>query len=410
MNIKLINKIEVGACLLLVSTYVGIFSVHRPQRSDAVIDVIITRPSSIEYLLGDLAYLIIPCLVLLRWKQFLFVFTRDLFPILISLIAILSISWSAIPNISPVMGFVRSTIFAGYLATRFKRQDLMNLFACPLGIAAILSVFVVLFIPGYGIYGHGEWCGIFRHKNHLGRPMIFSSVIFFSLALRRYKYQRLLWTLFGISSCLVFLSRSGGAIINFVIVMSIIPFSKFIKKTQIEKQILIFNFGFTLCGFMLFLVITKAEYLLGLIGKDLTLTGRSTMWPLVIEYVKQKPFLGYGYASFWRSEYGADFRANYTWETIPHSHNGFFELLLGLGYVGLFLFIVGSLFAISRALYLTYLAKTVEDILPLQLLLAVLIAASSEANLLNSNSIPWIIYVAISLSLALENRYLKYPR
>ena len=411
MNTKSINKLEIGASFLLLSTYIGTFSVRQPIMSDGKL-IGITSPSIIELVLGDLAYIIIPILILLRWKQFLFVVTRDIFPLLISLIVILSISWSVISNeiVNDVMGLVRTIIFAAYLATRYKRQDLMTLLAWSLGITAIFSVFVVLFVPGYGIYDQVYWSGIFGHKNHLGAPMALSSVIFFSLAFSRSKYKKLLWTFFVISSCLVFLSGSGGAIVNCVITISLIPLSKFIKKSEIRKQILLFNFGLISCSLLSFLLIVNAEGLLGLLGKDLTFTGRTRIWPVVIHYIRQKPLLGYGYASFWRSEYGDVFRDGFFWEEIPHSHNGFLEILLGLGILGFIIFVASFFIATFRAIHIAYLSKTVEELLPIQLLVFIFIANSSEATLLSSNNIFLIVYISILLSLAVEIRYLALAK
>lgn len=406
MNTKTIKQIEIGASFLLLSTYVGAFSIHRPLGQSLVREI---TSSPLENLIGDLAYLIIPCLIILRWKQFLYVIQKDIFIVLICLLAIASISWSIIPNevISPTIGLVRTTLFGIYLATRYTRKSLINLFASILGVVAVLSVMVALFIPGYGIYKGVYLCGIYAHKNYLGRFMVLSSLMFLSLAVSRAKYKKLNWSFFVLSSCLVFLSGSGGAIINFLLTMSIIPLSRFIKKSRIEKQILIFNSGLLCYTFILWYLIQNLEFLLGLLGKDLTLTGRTKIWSTVIEYIKQKPWFGYGYASFWKSEYGEIFRNNFSWKAIPHSHNSFLELLLALGFFGLVLFLFSYLFSISRALYFTYSATTLEDILPLQLLSALFITSNSESALLKANNSFWILYVSLSIALAIESKHVK---
>ena len=124
------------------------------------------------------------------------------------------------------------------------------------------------------------------------------------------------------------------------------------------------------------------------------------MWSKLISYIAQKPLLGYGFNGFWDTKYGQFFKARWVWADVPHSHNGFIELLLALGLIGFLLFIISCLFLFLRSYKQAYTAKTLEDIVPMQFLLTFLIANISESELLISNNIYWVIYVAMSLSLA----------
>jgi O-antigen ligase len=71
----------------------------------------------------------------------------------------------------------------------------------------------------------------------------------------------------------------------------------------------------------------------GSLGRDSTLTGRTEVWAEVLPAWEQQPLLGYGLGSFWtdarRQLYG-----------IPTAHNGYLDILLELGEVGLALYAV----------------------------------------------------------------------
>jgi exopolysaccharide production protein ExoQ len=67
-------------------------------------------------------------------------------------------------------------------------------------------------------------------------------------------------------------------------------------------------------------------------------SGRIPLWELCMEYVGVRPLLGYGFESFWTADHIQDVSAEEGW-TVPISHNGFIELMLGLGVIGLSLYL-----------------------------------------------------------------------
>jgi O-antigen ligase len=86
------------------------------------------------------------------------------------------------------------------------------------------------------------------------------------------------------------------------------------------------------------LFITTSVMLLGLgggllhtLGRDPTLTGRTTLWTQLLE-VNQSPLLGPGFESFWLGP-----RLEKIWSTIGpanEAHNGYLEVFLNLGWIG----------------------------------------------------------------------------
>lgn len=79
------------------------------------------------------------------------------------------------------------------------------------------------------------------------------------------------------------------------------------------------------------------------IGRDSTLTGRTQIWAAVLLAREQQPLLGYGLGSFWTD-------ARRQIYNIPTAHNGYLDILLELGEVGLLLY-VAWLLSIVRKLH-----------------------------------------------------------
>ncbi len=82
------------------------------------------------------------------------------------------------------------------------------------------------------------------------------------------------------------------------------------------------------------------------IGKDPSLTDRTLIWAYLLK-VHINPIVGTGYESFWMGSRLLDFWQNSGQGAINEAHNGFLEMYLNLGYVGVLL-IIGFVFACYR--------------------------------------------------------------
>ena len=68
-------------------------------------------------------------------------------------------------------------------------------------------------------------------------------------------------------------------------------------------------------------------------GRDATLTGRTGIWQTVLNE-PNNPLLGTGYASFWLGDRLQRIWALYPRTPLLQAHNGYFEVYLNLGMVG----------------------------------------------------------------------------
>jgi O-antigen ligase len=82
------------------------------------------------------------------------------------------------------------------------------------------------------------------------------------------------------------------------------------------------------------------------LGRDATLTGRVEIWAGLSEVVSRQPFFGSGVSSFWTNERRQTHQ-------IGEAHNGYLEVVLALGFVGLALtamFVLASCAKARRAM------------------------------------------------------------
>jgi exopolysaccharide production protein ExoQ len=86
---------------------------------------------------------------------------------------------------------------------------------------------------------------------------------------------------------------------------------------------------------------------------DPTFTGRSYIWDFAFSKIADRPLLGWGYQSFWLvgSDAPSVVDAPGFVKSMPNAHNGYFDTMLELGYLGwglLMAFILTTLHAVGR--------------------------------------------------------------
>jgi len=71
---------------------------------------------------------------------------------------------------------------------------------------------------------------------------------------------------------------------------------------------------------------------------DPTFTGRDEIWKFALQRIAEKPWFGYGYASFWQTPTVTGFEENYeaSWDIrgIGSGHNSYLDAALTLGVPG----------------------------------------------------------------------------
>jgi exopolysaccharide production protein ExoQ len=73
-------------------------------------------------------------------------------------------------------------------------------------------------------------------------------------------------------------------------------------------------------------------------GDPSDLTGRVEVWKECLGYIAERPWVGYGFDSFWSAEHIEDFSSDLQWP-INQSHSSYIQQLLDLGIPGLTLYV-----------------------------------------------------------------------
>ena len=360
----------------------------------------------IKLILGNGISLISILLIVIRYKKVIPIVIREKWLWMIWGIALASTFWSDVP-VSTLRGslfLVQKTLFGVYFAERYSLKEQLRLLVVTFSIVVLLSIAIALALPSYGVMSSqeggvhaGAWRGIYMHKNGLGRMMVLSAIVFLISTSSSRRYRWIAWAGFILSIALVVLSTSKTALAILLILIVLLPLYKALRWSS-SLAIPFFITIILVGGSVAVLVVSNAEAILGAFGRDLTLTGRTELWAAVLDKISERPWLGYGYGGFWRSLEGesADVLNIVRWAA-PHSHNGFLDLWLDLGLLGLLAFAVSFLAVCWRSVLYLRLIKTSEGLLPLVYLTFLLLANLTESSLLRDGSL-WILFTVITLS------------
>jgi exopolysaccharide production protein ExoQ len=269
-----------------------------------------------------------------------------------------SVFWAFSPQ-SSLTRFVQqvmiytSIVLPAMLAPR--TTDMMRgLFLC-FALALIFNVFFVLngavdVVDCSAI----NFCyqGYFGGKNYLGE----CAAVAFLLSLHEIVHRgwrRILGTIVvAIAIVLVFLSDSKTAFGLIIVSPLLAQLTLTIRKiTRVSPAIILLSIPFCYTAVSNVLHVDIMGHVAYMLYHDATLTGRTIIWEFVQYEIAHRPLLGWGYQSFWLVPGSPSSEASGWVKLMPNAHNGYYDTMLEMGYVGLaflYVFIIATVHAVER--------------------------------------------------------------
>jgi O-antigen ligase len=150
---------------------------------------------------------------------------------------------------------------------------------------------------------------------------------------------------------------------------------------------------------LLYMILDLGALLLGMLGRDETLTGRTEIWADVIAMVTN-PVIGVGYGSFWLGDRLQQLWDVWWWRPMQ-SHNGFIEIYLNLGIVGCIL-LTGVLISAFQNAFKTVISDFEYGSVRLALL-AIIIPYNMTEGAFRVDLLIYFYFVLVALSPALPS-------
>ena len=287
--------------------------------------------------------------LLLRTRSFLFTVWVNLPFLCYTAIALCSTVWSITPS-DTLKAAITLMCFHGVglaMASVFSWRSIWVGIAWAL---LLLGAGSVLVIPYDGIMSGenaGAMRGLWMEKNAAGEACAIGALACAIVAIADRNPLYFLGTAFML--CCILLAKAMGAFATCFVALSFLIFTETIRRGPV-RFFMGGWFAVSVVAVLGLIVATMGLEAAGILGKDTTLTGRTAIWPTVIDFIKERPLLGYGFQSFWEegtvTKTTVMERANFE---AHNAHNSYFEMMLGIGAVGSFFVWFGILRCIFQS-------------------------------------------------------------
>jgi O-antigen ligase len=271
-------------------------------------------------------------------------------------LSFLSIAWSEDPYLSLISAvrLLEYVIAIVALCEVLRLEIVCRAFLNIIAFIILSSVAMAILVPGYGVHQAndvvqsvhaGLWRGAFGHKNELGAMASISAIAFlyFGCLCSSHLGFRFVVVIASLA-CLIF-AGSAGALVSLVVVLTV-----YLVIFLTWRWPMAFSWLFVLIVIATLaggLVATEVNPF-ALVGRDATLTGRTEMWPVVLAMIADSPLLGHGYYAG-SSAFAGPRLSDYFGQIATHAHNGYLNILLDNGIIGLSLYLYSVLTVILMA-------------------------------------------------------------
>jgi exopolysaccharide production protein ExoQ len=226
-----------------------------------------------------------------------------------------------------------------------------------------LSICFIKYFPQLG-RGFDQWTGegfnggVATNKNELGCTCLIFGIFLFWNTLQALKIQNrrarlkeliLNGVFFALNCWLLMQASSATSFAMMILGIVVIWFIglRFVNKRYVGAYLVTAVLLFAALEPFLGIYATVVKGL----GRNLTLTGRTELWAAVLK-LQTNPLLGTGFESFWLGPRLDALWKDFFWHPIQ-AHNGYIEIYLNLGLVGILLYIgqfVGTFHKIQQDL------------------------------------------------------------
>ena len=358
------------------------------------------RDGSLRFQAFSAAIYTIAMLVLLtRRQEVAMLIARNKALVMFVVYIVISALWSDLPGVTirRSLALFGTTIFAVYLAVRFKPSEMISLLALALAITVVEQQLLVILSPETSIHwraNYGAWKGGLGHKNIMGRTMVLAILVLWVAAPQHKAMKPMFVAVILLAIFLTIMTQSRTSWIAATCLVLAVPFLRHLRRSRVPIALRVVIVMLIGLGGIGFLVLEYAPEGLSLLGRDETFSGRTQIWAAAIKIGEQHPMLGSGYRTF--------FTRGLTTNTvmIGNGHNSFIDLWLELGFVGLGMFFASLVIVTRRALQRLVDSDDRRGFWYIMFIIFMILFGLAAQVFPDHGTIPWVLYVTTSLYLS----------
>lgn len=279
--------------------------------------------------------------LLLLYPATLVTAVRSGWPMLVvPALALLSLLWSSHPDATQRAAFqlITITLFGLLFGSRYGLTAILWTAFAGLTVTALLSALVAVGGGGLAYDHHGNLIGAFSHKNVLGNTM--GLLLLLAAGLTRLAPSGLATGLVVLLAAAFILASGSATALLATLGSGALLVGYGVLRLPTAPRLFIVALGGLVAVLILAVLLAvpgdPVLLILDLLGRDPTLTGRSTLWAYATQLIGKHPWIGVGYQAFW-AHHAASESAWLRWiveQELYSFHNGYLEIQVELGILG----------------------------------------------------------------------------
>ena len=330
--------------------------------------------------------------------------------ILLAALAAASVAWSADPAVtqSHSVSLAMTILLGVYLVGRYDLAELSIVLIAAFSVLMFASIAIIVIDPASAFHvgddHEGSLRGVFVHKNQAGRIMILMIPAIAAAWMLGALSKATLAFLGLLAVGFVAATTSKTALVAGVAMIAAVVIVPMLRGTVLQTAVTILILA-TALWWMAVISVYNYEAALTSIGRDASFTGRTDIWAFVVDHIAQRPLGGWGYSAFWHGDFMPGER--YTARTgVPHGHNGWLDVMVDVGVLGVAILALAALVTLARGLAL---ARHGRSRAPAAFVLSVLAGwlaiGATESIYLTKHDIYTVMFVlAVGCSRAIRRR------
>lgn len=271
-----------------------------------------------------------------------------------------------------------------------------------------LSIILIKYFRDIGVAYAADglqtmWTGVTTQKNCLGYLAMVCGLYFVHSLVTSWRSRRglvdglflilTLWLLGGSST-----ASSKTSVLGFALGLCVLLVSP-LSKLRSVMVLVVLLLGITYASYMS-LYEPVVESTVRTLGRDTTLTGRTDIWTAVLDIGPRNPIFGRGYGSFWIGDLGNDvWQRRNIYAPIQQSHNGYIDIYIELGVVGLGL-LAGVIWSACQSIRHTLWDDVEYGTLRMVFLAVILVHNVAESSFARPTHLLWFLFLLICTSVA----------
>lgn len=414
-----IRLLEIGFTVFAILFMSG--GLTRLLTGGAAEDVARETGSALVQLSGAMVFLLTFVFYAVRARAYTALTIRNAALFVPVLFALASTDWSPEAGLTlrRAISLFGTTMLGLYIALRFDLREIANLLFVTLSAIVCASFAAAVLAPGFGVHQAsdpltgihaGLWRGLFWHKNALGPLASLLALLVIALWRQIAFGPAIKAGVIGVSAIVVVKTGSAQALFQLCVFVTLMVIHLRFRRARLNVRVAIFFALAALAAIVLPYLDEIKSFGLALLGRDDTLSSRTLIWRAAIAGGLAHPIFGNGYEMGWRGDAALIALQRYQAAHAGNAHNGYLQLWLDLGFVGLGLFLAVVL---NFALRVYQVAKVSPDayILSLYFLLYYLASNYVTAFFLKYQNVYWLLFciLFVMMSKLLHERRRRRP-